>query len=335
MSGRFINQSECSSPLPPAIDLTYNERMTFVILYVAITPVTLAFNGFLIFALIKTKEYRSKFPRYILALASTDFCTGFFLQPLLVYFFAVSRKVKEICALSWYIMLSAYFLLNLSALLIFCISADRFSTMRVSITQLNSSGIKRTNLFIASAVCLSMSMTIGVVISAMTNTFCYFQSIVLCGNLLVACCILLLYVKTISTVRRKRSRIRVETVIEQDKSGERKGSRPKVAYDKRMTRTISVILMSLLITYPAYIVFSLLRSFDAALHERCEERSTLYLLEVYSTFFLLYVNSISNACLYSFNNRKIRDVFIKMMFSKTVGQNTTKRFRRNEVIEMK
>lgn len=317
------NISECESPLPLLELLSTNQRLIFAVCYGCVTPAILLFNGALIFALIKTKEYKMKFARYILILTITDFCTGLLVAPIFLYLYIRPGN----CFLSWYAVTSAYLFLNLSSLLIFIISLDRYSRMRVTVAECESTGMMKVHTFIIVAICFAVTITIGLAITAVYHVACYFQLVVLSLDFFIGFSTLIFYIKTWWNVH-KKSQVRTSEPCKLATSPhfldvmKRRKLRP--VYDKTLTRTISLILTSLCLTYPAYIVVSFSRSMYGALRGKCESNWNVYLVEFDSTFFLLFVNSFANAILYSCNNRKVKSLFLRFLAKNTIGQRRKK-----------
>lgn len=306
-----MNDTFCNSPLPQAERLSRHERTSLIVLHCLATPITLLFNGFLIYALWKTKDYRRQFPRYILALSVSDICSGLFIQPLLIAYYASINQGTVNCTLSWSISLLSYGILNLTPALTLVIAADRFIRLKGAAVEECRDVIHKVNLLIIAAVCFSVAIPICTIVAVKTGMFCYYQMCLISVNFLVCCCIACLYMKTWWDVKKKKA---LRSRASNDKQQKKNITSQRPIYDQKMTRTITAILICLFTLYPAYLTVSIIRSIHSALHKTCDENSTLHLYAFFFTFSLLFINSFLNSFLYSYNNRKVKNLFFAIIF---------------------
>lgn len=306
----LLNQTLCYSPLPAAERISRHERTTLIILHTIITPITLLFNGFLIYAITKTADYKRQFPRYILALSTSDTCAALFIQPLLISHYVLINQGIVNCTLSWCIALLSYCLLNLTPILTLVIAVDRFIRMKGCIVENRTGSKDRVNLFIMASICLSVVIPIGTAIAVKTGTFCYYQISLISVNILTGFAVVNFYVKTWWNVRKITGNFGSFNYTKS--KGLAKLNRAKLSqrpkHDQTMTRTITAILVCLLVFYLPYLIVSFIRTLRSLVYEDCMTYSTFYLSQFFFTFFLIFINSFLNSFLYSCNNKKVKSL---------------------------
>ena len=217
----------CSSPYPSRDDLSTSQRLTLIIAFTLITPMTLLFNGALIYGLYKTNQYRHVFSRFIMVLSVSDFCIGLFVQPVVVYLFVPGNS--DNCLASWYLTLSGYVLLNFSGLVIFMVSIDRYFRLRKSYGYTQKVTVHRVNIALASAFLFSLLTSSAAYLSAIMGFFCIFNITIISINIISAAGILNFYffawrnvrkriasIRTISTSTARRTRLSSSTSTQDD-----------------------------------------------------------------------------------------------------------------------
>ena len=131
MANQFMpNTSICYSPYPSRLTLSDNQRLALATAFTVLTPITLVLNGFLIYGLYKTKQYLNICSRFILVLSISDFCIGSIVQPSVIYLFIEKNEEGSNCIVSMYMTFVAYTFLNMSGVVIFMVSVDRFLRLR-------------------------------------------------------------------------------------------------------------------------------------------------------------------------------------------------------------
>ncbi|XP_066912191.1 5-hydroxytryptamine receptor 1B-like [Clytia hemisphaerica] len=328
----------CTSPYPSRDELTDGQSLTLIIAFTILTPMTLLLNGFLIYGLYKTNQYRNVFSRFIMVLSMSDFCIGLFVQPVVIYLFIPGR---DNCAASWYLTLSGYVFLNFSGLVIFMVSIDRFFRLRRSNGYTQKVTLNKVNLALASAFIFSILTAIAAYVSAIYNFFCIFNMSIISINFISATGILNFYFLAWRNVRKRISSIRnVSTrcsthsaqfdISTSDKKSEThrvKGSlmsvlsksklslvsrRTRPHYDAAMTRTVAAILVCCCATYPPYFIVSFYRSVMFTLEGHCDRKSHPTNIWFFWSFFLMFLNCVINVILYSCHNRQLKDLLRSM-----------------------
>lgn len=198
--------THCLSPYPSREDLTTSQRFSLIIAFTLITPMTLLFNGALIYGLYKTNQYRNVFSRFIMILSLSDFCIGLFVQPVVIYLFIPGNERD--CMASWYLTLSGYVLLNFSGLVIFMVSIDRYFRLRKTHGYTQKVTIQRVNIALASAFIFSVFTSAAAYVSAIMDFFCIFNMVIIVVNFISAAGILNFYFFAWRSVRKRIASIR-------------------------------------------------------------------------------------------------------------------------------
>ena len=198
--------TQCLSPYPSRDDLTTSQRLSLIVAFTLITPMTLLFNGALSYGLYKTNQYRNVFSRFIMVLSVSDFCIGLFVQPVVIYLFIPGNDGD--CTASWYLTLTGYVLLNFSGLVIFMVSIDRYFRLRKTHGYAQKVTIQRVNIALAAAFIFSVFTSAAAYISAIMDFFCIFNMIIIVVNFISAAGILNFYFFAWRSVRKRISSIR-------------------------------------------------------------------------------------------------------------------------------
>ena len=226
----------CTSPYPSRDDLTTGQRLALIVAFTMLTPMTILFNGSLIYGLYKTHQYRNVFSRFIMVLSVSDFCIGLFVQPAVVYLFipssldgphhSVSRRRPEPaflpphhasstntltdtdCVISWYLTLSGYVLLNFSGLVIFMVSIDRYFRLRKTHGYAQKVTIQKVNIALTAAFVFSLLAATAAYVSSIRGFFCIFNMVIIVVNFFSAACILNFYFFAWRSVRKRIASIR-------------------------------------------------------------------------------------------------------------------------------
>lgn len=287
-----------------------------------LTPVNICCNGFLVYGLLKTKQYIKVHSKLILTLTISDLNLGVFVQPLVVYLFTT-----ENCSLSWLLTFFGYVFFNYSGLTILTVALDRYLRLRRSTTngfQINTSMV---NKIIALLIVTSVTLAVCMTITSYLQVFCYFNICVILVNIMTAGAILTFYTMAWRNVKQQLASIRylhhkTRLIIGENNHEDSLSSRNTLTpkYDSAMTKTIAAILFCCCLTYPPYFIVGFIRYFTLAVNNRCHAQSKLYILPFFISFFIVFTNSTANSILYSYRNRQIKQLFRSIFCYKKTRQ---------------
>ena len=319
LQDHFHNQATCQSPYPSRELLQIFEKRILTTLFTLLIPSNSILNGFLVYGLVKTRQYNIVSSRLILSLSIADLATGLFVEPFVVYLFYI-----EDCTLSWFTTFLAYLLLNYSGFCIFLVSVDRFLRLRKTSVYAQHMHV---NVMLFGLIIVSIGISIAMVLSAHFGFFCYFNMVVISINAISAMGIVIFYVMAWLKVKQQMKKMQsfrnhpATTFSCIDDNTVARKSNSKLAYDSAMTRTIAAILICCCITYPPYFVVSFIRSLTSVLTASCDQSEDFYDFLFFLCFFLMHLNSSANAVLYSCHNRQLK-ALLKSIFERNLKPKT-------------
>ena len=264
-------------------------------------------NILLIFALYKSKLFRSLSHKYILVMTFSDLCLGLSAIPTLGVFFILGDQQK--CLVMKIIEFWILFCEYISVLMMICISADRY--LHVTKPTQYQTLMNGFRLRIIIVICLLLALLFA--IFCVTQTFFYVQLVVTIGNISLLLSLIVLNKRTIGTLKehQKSTLLRLQNA---NKLGINTRN-----YDKELSAvmTVRLVLATNLICYLPFIITNVIWTYYRM---KLNQDPGLVISALYEwSAVILFSASVVNSLIIIHGNTKCRRAILSTVWKNRVS----------------
>ena len=282
----------CASLFPLPIPWAY--QLAFAIIMVILAIFTVTANATLIHVLLKTKQTKSITNRLILLMNVSDICTGVVGYPCIAAVYLITTEGRRNCKFELVTQFTTLLFAYLSFCLLMGVAIDRY----IRVTKLNRYNVymnhSRMKVVLAAGCLLSIS--ISIVSTVFASSF-YLKIVLNASNLSSLSLVFIVY-----TLVAKRLRVHSGNINQH--STDINSQDIKQRKMLRSTKTVRILLGTLLVLYAPYNVVSVIWTYYR-FYVNVNPGILLNILELLSYIFI-FSNAGINAMIYCYGNSVTR-----------------------------
>ena len=280
-----------------------------IVLNVVVAVLNILINGFLIYALRKTKQLKNLSNQFIACLSFSDCGVGVLAQPLIIATLWNMYMGVISCNTEITTQAVGFIFCHFSGVMLAIIAVDRYLHIKYKNKYNSYMNSSRAIKIVAMNLSIALIVAGGSVLSSTQHTYVTFDQIMMSIDTIVILFIWLNYILIFRSIKEH-----MRTIYRKDSTGNRQVL-SKVRADAVFAKTMVLIMTSQAICYFPYFLSSALRSKKDVVHRE----SWLGTFRLWSLL-LVYLCSSINALIFILRNAKIKRHFFRQ-FSMTTELN--------------